>query len=34
MYPDFFASGTGPMVEVFDDRLEISNPRHLPKPRS
>lgn len=26
IHQDFFASGEGPMVEIFDDRLEISNP--------
>ncbi len=26
IHQDFSISGTGPMVEVFDDRLEISNP--------
>lgn len=26
IHQDFFASGTGPMVEIFDDRIEITNP--------
>lgn len=26
IHQDFTLSGTGPMVEIFDDRLEISNP--------
>ena len=26
IHQDFFATGTGPMVEVFDDRVEITNP--------
>jgi len=26
IHQDFFMSGTGPMIEVFDDRLEITNP--------
>lgn len=26
IHQDFFETGTGPMVEIFDDRLEISNP--------
>jgi ATP-dependent DNA helicase RecG len=26
VHQDFFAMGSGPMVEVFDDRMEISNP--------
>ena len=26
IHQDFFATGTGPMVEVFDDRIEITNP--------
>ncbi len=26
IHQDFFASGTGPMVEIFDDRMEITNP--------
>ena len=26
IHQDFFVSGTGPMVEVFDDRIEITNP--------
>ena len=24
--PDFFVTGAGPMVEIFDDRIEITNP--------
>src|SRR5258706_11839177 len=26
IHQDFGISGTGPMVEIFDDRLEVSNP--------
>jgi predicted HTH transcriptional regulator len=26
IHQDFFATGTGPMVEIFDDRIEITNP--------
>lgn len=26
IHQDFFATGAGPMVEIFDDRLEITNP--------
>ncbi len=26
IHQDFFITGTGPMVEIFDDRIEISNP--------
>jgi predicted HTH transcriptional regulator len=26
IHQDFFVTGTGPMVEVFDDRIEITNP--------
>ena len=26
IHQDFFATGTGPMVEIFDDRMEITNP--------
>jgi len=26
IHQDFFMSGTGPMVEIFDDRVEITNP--------
>ncbi|MBT8508714.1 transcriptional regulator [Methanomicrobiaceae archaeon CYW5] len=26
IHQDFFLTGTGPMVEIFDDRMEISNP--------
>ena len=26
IHQDFFASGTGPMVEIFSDRMEITNP--------
>ena len=26
IHQDFFISGTGPMVEIFDDRIEITNP--------
>lgn len=26
IHQDFFATGTGPMVEIFDDRIEIPNP--------
>lgn len=26
IHQDFFISGTGPMVELFDDRIEITNP--------
>lgn len=26
IHQDFFAAGTGPKVEIFDDRLEITNP--------
>jgi predicted HTH transcriptional regulator len=26
IHQDFFMSGTGPMVEIFDDRIEITNP--------
>ncbi|CAG1014487.1 hypothetical protein ANAEL_04992 [Anaerolineales bacterium] len=26
IHQDLFATGTGPMVEIFDDRMEISNP--------
>ena len=26
IHQDFFETGTGPMVEIFDDRLEITNP--------
>lgn len=26
IHQDFFATGTGPLVEIFDDRLEVSNP--------
>lgn len=26
IHQDFFITGTGPMVEIFDDRMEISNP--------
>lgn len=26
IHQDFFQSGTGPIVEIFDDRMEISNP--------
>ncbi len=26
IHQDFFESGTGPMIEIFDDRLEITNP--------
>src|SRR6266545_1417902 len=26
IHQDFFATGVGPMVEIFDDRLEITNP--------
>ncbi len=26
IHQDFFESGTGPMIELFDDRLEITNP--------
>ena len=26
IHQDFFASGAGPMVEIFDDRIEITNP--------
>ena len=27
IHQDFFVTGTGPMVEIFDDRIEITNPR-------
>lgn len=26
IHQDFFSTGTGPMVEIFDDRIEITNP--------
>ncbi len=26
IHQDFFSSGTGPMIELFEDRIEISNP--------
>ena len=26
IHQDFFATGTGPMVELFEDRVEITNP--------
>jgi len=26
IHQDFFVTGTGPMVEIFDDRIEITNP--------
>lgn len=26
LHQDFFMTGTGPMVEIFDDRIEITNP--------
>jgi predicted HTH transcriptional regulator len=26
IHQDFFTSGTGPMVEIFEDRMEITNP--------
>jgi predicted HTH transcriptional regulator len=26
IHQDFFVAGTGPMVEIFDDRIEITNP--------
>ncbi len=26
IHQDFFATGTGPMVEIFEDRIEITNP--------
>jgi ATP-dependent DNA helicase RecG len=26
IHQDFFVSGSGPMVEIFDDRIEITNP--------
>lgn len=26
IHQDFFATGSGPMVEIFDDRMEITNP--------
>ncbi len=26
IHQDFFSAGTGPMVEIFDDRVEITNP--------
>jgi ATP-dependent DNA helicase RecG len=26
IHQDFFATGSGPMVEIFDDRIEITNP--------
>ena len=26
IHQDFFATGAGPMVEIFDDRIEITNP--------
>lgn len=26
IHQDFFISGTGPMVEIFDDRIEVTNP--------
>jgi len=26
IHQDFFASGTGPLIEVFSDRMEITNP--------
>lgn len=26
IHQDFFQTGTGPMIEIFDDRLEITNP--------
>ncbi len=28
IHQDFSITGTGPMVEIFDDRIEISNPGH------
>ena len=28
IHQDFTISGTGPMVEIFDDRIEITNPGH------
>jgi ATP-dependent DNA helicase RecG len=29
VHQDFTVSGTGPMVEIFDDRIEISNPGRI-----
>ncbi len=26
IHQDFYATGTGPMVEIFDDRIEVANP--------
>lgn len=26
IHQDFFVTGVGPMVEIFDDRIEITNP--------
>jgi len=26
IHQDFFVSGAGPMIEIFDDRIEIGNP--------
>ena len=26
IHQDFYATGTGPMVEIFDDRIEVTNP--------
>ena len=26
IHQDFFVTGAGPMVEIFDDRIEITNP--------
>lgn len=28
IHQDFFITGTGPLVEIFDDRIEITNPGH------
>ena len=26
IHQDFFVTGAGPMVEIFDDRIEVTNP--------